>query len=135
MAELSGDPGMLEAFERGQDVHSATASRVYGVGLTDVSDEMRRQAKMINFGLMYGMSVFGLSPRLGIPRKEAQDIVESTFLLHLATTRILPIRASHTHPSGSAAGSAPLPSSVGEAAGSPGGVVTCQPFRQPLRQQ
>ena len=79
MAELSGDPGMLEAFERGQDVHSATASRVYGVGLTDVSDEMRRQAKMINFGLMYGMSVFGLSQRLGIPRKEAQEIVESYF--------------------------------------------------------
>jgi len=79
MAELSGDPGMLEAFEKGQDIHSATASRVYGVELTEVSAEMRRQAKMINFGLMYGMSVFGLSQRLGIPRKEAQEIVENYF--------------------------------------------------------
>ncbi len=79
MAELSGDPGMLEAFEKGQDIHDATAARVYSVELDAVSLEMRRQAKMINYGLMYGMSVFGLSQRLGIPRKDAQGIVESYF--------------------------------------------------------
>jgi len=79
MAELSGDATMIEAFKSGQDIHAATASRVHGVALDDVTSEMRRQAKMINYGLMYGMSVFGLSQRLGVARKDAGEIVDQYF--------------------------------------------------------
>jgi DNA polymerase-1 len=79
MAELSGDAAMIEAFKSGQDIHAATASRVHRVALDDVTPEMRRQAKMINYGLMYGMSVFGLSQRLGVPRKDAGEIVDQYF--------------------------------------------------------
>lgn len=76
MASLSGDPAMTEAFRAGLDIHSATAARVYGVGLDDVDSEMRRTAKMVNFGIIYGISAFGLSQRLGIPRGEAAEIIE-----------------------------------------------------------
>jgi DNA polymerase-1 len=76
MASLSGDPAMTEAFCAGLDIHSATAARVYGVGLDEVDSEMRRTAKMVNFGIIYGISAFGLSQRLGIPRGEAAEIIE-----------------------------------------------------------
>ncbi len=76
MASLSGDPAMSEAFKEGQDIHTATAARVYGVGLEDVDGEMRRTAKMVNFGIIYGISAFGLSQRLGIARREASEIIE-----------------------------------------------------------
>lgn len=76
MASLSGDPAMTEAFCAGLDIHSATAARVYGVGLDEVGSEMRRTAKMVNFGIIYGISAFGLSQRLGIPRGEAAEIIE-----------------------------------------------------------
>jgi DNA polymerase-1 len=79
MAELSGDPAMLEAFQAGHDIHASTAAHVHGVSLAEVTPDMRRVAKMVNFGLMYGMSVFGLSQRLGIPRKEAAEIVDAYF--------------------------------------------------------
>ena len=75
MAHLSGDAGLLAAFGSGQDVHRATAAEVFGVGLDAVSAEQRRAAKAINFGLMYGMSAFGLARQLGIGRNEAQDYI------------------------------------------------------------
>lgn len=79
MAALSGDKAMLEAFEKGQDIHAATAARVYGVPLDGVLPEMRRTAKMVNFGIIYGISAFGLSQRLGIPRTEAAQIIDNYF--------------------------------------------------------
>jgi DNA polymerase-1 len=79
IAELSGDEGMIEAFRSGHDIHSATASKVYGVPLAEVTGDMRRNAKMVNFGIIYGISAFGLSERLNIPRKEASGIIENYF--------------------------------------------------------
>jgi DNA polymerase-1 len=76
MAELSGDAAMREAFAAGQDIHAATAARIYGMALKDVSPEMRRTAKMVNFGIIYGISAFGLSQRLGVPRHEAAAIID-----------------------------------------------------------
>jgi len=79
MAHLSGDAGLTRAFESGEDIHRATAAEVFGVGLSDVGDDERRSAKAINFGLIYGMSAFGLGRQLGIPRREAQDYVDLYF--------------------------------------------------------
>jgi len=79
MAALSEDPAMIEAFQQGQDIHQATAARVYGVPLEGVLPEMRRTAKMVNFGIIYGISAFGLSQRLGIPRNEAATIIDNYF--------------------------------------------------------
>lgn len=79
MAELSGDQGMRDAFGQGLDIHAATASRVYRVPLEDVTPDMRRKAKMVNFGIIYGISAFGLSQRLGISRSEASGIIEQYF--------------------------------------------------------
>ena len=79
IAELSGDPGMLEAFRSGEDIHAATAAKVYGVALTEVTGDMRRNAKMVNFGIIYGISAFGLAERLNISRTEAKEIIENYF--------------------------------------------------------
>jgi DNA polymerase-1 len=79
IASLSGDEGMTEAFNQGLDIHTATASRVYGIALEEVSRDMRRNAKMVNFGIIYGISAFGLSERLGIPRREAGEIIGNYF--------------------------------------------------------
>ena len=79
MAALSGDKAMLEAFAHGADIHTETASRVYGVMPGLVTPEMRSRCKMVNFGIIYGISAFGLSQRLSIPRKEAADLIESYF--------------------------------------------------------
>jgi DNA polymerase I len=79
MAHLSGDEGLLKAFAEGQDIHRATAAEVFGVGLEQVSGEQRRAAKAINFGLIYGMSAFGLARQLGIERGDAQDYVDRYF--------------------------------------------------------
>lgn len=79
MAAFSGDPSMIEAFNQGRDIHSTTASKVFKVDLEDVSSEMRRKAKMVNFGIIYGISAFGLGQRLGIPRGEASDIIKAYF--------------------------------------------------------
>ncbi|MCW3105487.1 MAG: polA [Bacteroidetes bacterium] len=79
IAELSGDAGMIEAFQSGLDIHAATAAKVYNVPLSEVTSDMRRNAKMVNFGIIYGISAFGLSERLNIPRKEAAGIIESYF--------------------------------------------------------
>jgi DNA polymerase-1 len=79
IAEMSNDKEMIAAFEKGLDIHSATAAKVYGVGLDEVTKEMRRNAKTVNFGIIYGISAFGLSERLSIPRKEAKEIIEQYF--------------------------------------------------------
>jgi DNA polymerase I len=79
IAALSQDEAMLEAFNLGLDIHTATAAKVYGLPLDQVSKEMRRHAKMVNFGIVYGISAFGLSERLNIPRQEAVQIIEQYF--------------------------------------------------------
>ncbi|MCK5676556.1 MAG: DNA polymerase I, partial [Verrucomicrobia bacterium] len=79
MAHLSGDNGMKQAFINGEDIHTATAARVFGVPLDEVTKEQRRRSKMVNFGIIYGISAFGLSQRLRIPRKEAAEIIENYF--------------------------------------------------------
>ncbi|BAU50404.1 DNA polymerase I [Sulfurifustis variabilis] len=79
MAHLSGDPGLIQAFAAGQDIHRATAAEVFGLPPDQVPDEMRRAAKAINFGLIYGMSAFGLSRQLKIDRAAAQQYVDLYF--------------------------------------------------------
>jgi DNA polymerase-1 len=79
MAHLSADKGLLNAFAKEQDVHRATAAEVFGMALDDVTDDQRRSAKAINFGLMYGMSAFGLAKQLGISRGEAQEYTDLYF--------------------------------------------------------
>jgi DNA polymerase-1 len=80
IAHLSRDAGMIEDFNLGLDIHAATAAKVYGVSLDEVSKEMRRNAKMVNFGIIYGISAFGLSERLNIARKEAAEIIHQYFV-------------------------------------------------------
>lgn len=82
IASLSGDNAMLEAFRNKTDVHAATAARIYNVPIPDVTPEMRRNAKTVNFGIVYGISGFGLSQRLGIPRKEALEIINQYFVMY-----------------------------------------------------
>ena len=79
MAHLSGDEGLTTAFQQGLDIHRATAAEVFGVGLDAVTQDQRRSAKAINFGLIYGMSAFGLSKQLGIPRVDAQTYMDLYF--------------------------------------------------------
>jgi len=79
MAHLSQDTGLLAAFSQGLDVHSATAAEVFGVGIEQVSTDQRRKAKAINFGLIYGMSAFGLAKQLGLGRHEAQEYIDLYF--------------------------------------------------------
>jgi len=79
IAEMSGDPGMMDAFRKGIDIHTATAAKVYNTGLDEVTKDMRRNAKTVNFGIVYGISPFGLSERLNIPRGEAKDIIDQYF--------------------------------------------------------
>ncbi|RZF58970.1 DNA polymerase I [Sphingobacterium corticibacterium] len=79
MASLSQDKNMLDAFAAGHDIHRATAARVYGIPLNEVTTDQRRNAKAVNFGIIYGQSAFGLSQSLGIPRKDAAAIIEQYF--------------------------------------------------------
>ena len=79
MAHLSQDKGLLNAFAQGLDVHSATAAEVFGVSVAEVTTDMRRKAKAVNFGLIYGMSAFGLARQLDVPRHEAQHYIDKYF--------------------------------------------------------
>jgi DNA polymerase-1 len=79
MAHISDDPALLRAFAEGIDVHKATASEVFGVPVEQVSSEQRRYAKVINFGLIYGMGAFGLASNLGIEQKAAKDYIDRYF--------------------------------------------------------
>ena len=82
MAAFSGDEAMLEAFRSGADIHRETAARVYGVMPAFVTDEQRSKCKMVNFGIIYGISAFGLSQRLKVPRREAEGLIDSYFRLY-----------------------------------------------------
>ena len=82
MAHLSGDANMMEAFINGLDIHTATAAKIYKIPLNEVTTEMRRKAKTANFGIIYGISVFGLSDRLGIPRAEAKELIDGYFITY-----------------------------------------------------
>jgi DNA polymerase-1 len=77
IAAFSKEHNMIESFKKGIDIHTTTASKVFKVGLDEVNSDMRRKAKMVNFGIIYGISAFGLSQRLSIPRKEAAEIIEA----------------------------------------------------------
>ncbi len=79
IASFSGDKAMIEAFQKGRDIHTTTASKIFKVGLDDVDENMRRMAKSANFGIIYGISAFGLAQNLNIPRKEAAELIESYF--------------------------------------------------------
>jgi DNA polymerase I len=79
IAEISKDANMMDAFVQNLDIHTATAANVYGVSLLEVTGDQRRNAKAVNFGIIYGQSAFGLSQNLGIPRKEAAEIIENYF--------------------------------------------------------
>ena len=79
MAHLSEDESLIAAFEHGEDIHAATAARLFGKSLDEVTHEERRRAKTANFGIIYGISAFGLSQRLEIPRKEAREIIDGYF--------------------------------------------------------
>ncbi|MEX0966801.1 MAG: DNA polymerase I [Bacteroidia bacterium] len=79
VAEISNDTGMLEAFKEGIDIHTATSAKIFGVSLAEVTGEMRRKAKMVNFGIIYGISAFGLAQRLNIARSEASEIIRQYF--------------------------------------------------------
>lgn len=79
MAHLSGDKNMIEAFRSDHDIHAATAAKIFHVAIEEVTPEMRRKAKTANFGIIYGISTFGLSERLGISRTEAKDLIDGYF--------------------------------------------------------
>jgi len=79
MAHLSKDPGLLDAFSQGKDIHRATAAEIMSVDEADVTSEQRRHAKAVNFGLIYGMSAFGLAKQIDVGRKEAQDYINTYF--------------------------------------------------------
>ena len=80
LAHLSEDENLIDAFIKGEDVHARTASEVWDVALGEVTSDMRREAKVINFGIIYGMSSFGLSKELEISPKQAQEYIDSYFL-------------------------------------------------------
>ena len=79
MAHLSGDPSLVEAFRQGEDIHAATAAKLYHKSIAEVTSEERRRAKTANFGIIYGISAFGLAQRLDIPRGEARELIEGYF--------------------------------------------------------
>ena len=79
MAHLSGDEHMIEAFRSGHDIHAATAAKIYKVEIDQVSADMRRKAKTANFGIIYGISTFGLAERMGVSRQEAKELIEGYF--------------------------------------------------------
>jgi DNA polymerase-1 len=79
IAELSGDKGMLDAFQSGEDIHASTAAKVFDVPAEEVTREMRSKAKVVNFGIIYGISAFGLSQRINVSRSEAAELIDNYF--------------------------------------------------------
>ena len=100
MAHLSGDQGLQQAFQAGRDIHSATASEMFGVSYENVTEEMRRQAKGINFGLIYGMGVFGLARNLGIERSVAKQFIENYFTHYPGVLRYMDSTKQDAHEHG-----------------------------------
>lgn len=89
IAEISKEENMLDAFTKGIDIHTATAAKVYGIGIEEVDPSQRRNAKAVNFGIIYGQSAFGLSQNLNIPRKEAAEIIEQYFIQYPGIKRYM----------------------------------------------
>jgi DNA polymerase-1 len=89
IASLSNEESMIEAFRKGEDIHTATSAKVFGVMPELVTSEMRRKAKMVNYGISYGISAFGLAQRLGIPRREAAQIIDSYFAQYPGIRRFM----------------------------------------------
>jgi len=94
MAHLSQDEGLLKAFANGEDIHKAAAAEVYGVAIDEVTGDMRRSAKAVNFGLIYGMSAFGLAKQLHIGRNEAQDFIDRYFATYPGVKRYMDVTRS-----------------------------------------
>lgn len=89
MAHMSADPTMIEAFSHGDDIHRATAAKIYHLPLEEVTDTQRRNAKTANFGIIYGISAFGLSERLGIPRAEARQLIDGYMATYPGVARYM----------------------------------------------
>jgi len=89
IADISKEENMLDAFNKGIDIHTATAAKVYGITIEEVTPTQRRNAKAVNFGIIYGQSAFGLSQNLGIPRKEAAEIIEQYFAQYPGIKRFM----------------------------------------------
>lgn len=100
MAHLSGDKGLLTAFGKGEDIHRATAAEVFGTGVESVTADQRRSAKAINFGLIYGMSAFGLARQLGVPRGEAQQYIDRYFERYPGVLRYMDAIRKQAHEDG-----------------------------------
>ena len=115
MAHLSEDPGLLDAFARGEDIHRATAAEIFGRSPPDVTADQRRYAKTINFGLIYGMSAFGLAQQLGIERATAQAVTSTSYFARYPGVRTY----METHPRSSRASRAMWRRCSGGGCGSP----------------
>lgn len=89
MAHLSGDKNMIEAFNSDQDIHAATAAKIYKLAIDEVTSDMRRKAKTANFGIIYGISVFGLAERMNVDRKEAKELIEGYFATYADVKRYM----------------------------------------------
>lgn len=89
MAHISGDEGLIEAFRSGQDIHEATAAKIHGIDISEVTSQQRREAKTANFGIIYGISAFGLADRLGISRTEAKKLIEGYFATYPGVQRYM----------------------------------------------
>ncbi len=100
IAALSKDEAMMEAFSKGLDIHAATAAKVYEVALEEVNRDMRRNAKTVNFGIVYGISAFGLSERLGIPRQEAAFIIDQYFSKYPGVKKYMEQNIAHARKHG-----------------------------------
>ncbi len=100
MADISGDEAMIEAFREGEDIHRATAAKIYHEELTDVSDTQRRNAKTANFGIIYGISAFGLSERLKIPRAEAKHLIDGYFRTYPGVKQYMTDTVEHAREKG-----------------------------------
>ena len=100
MAHLSKDPGLINAFARGEDIHRATAAEVFGRAPEDVTPDERRMAKVINFGLIYGMSAFGLAQNLGIDRRVAAQYIDAYFTRYPGVRRYMEEKRAEAHERG-----------------------------------
>jgi DNA polymerase-1 len=89
IAAISGDKNMIDAFRNKQDIHATTAARVYGIPLHEVTAEMRRNAKSVNFGIIYGVSAFGLAANLGVSRTEAKELIDNYFAQYPAIKKYM----------------------------------------------
>ena len=100
MAHLSGDESLCEAFRNGEDIHAATAAKIYGKAVSEVTAEERRRAKTANFGIIYGISAFGLAQRLGISRTEAKALIDGYFASYPKVKQYMEQTTTEAHQTG-----------------------------------